>query len=69
MKNFNEIFPNTDLLSCNSSSVTILTYTQYTVCIVPYSLLAWSNPPCGRRLNNAGAPMRLAPPPAVPADE
>lgn len=36
---------------------------------ISFSLLAWSNPPCGKRPNRAGAPMRPAPLPAVPAEK
>ena len=38
---------------------------------LPYkscALLACSSPPCGSRLNSAGAPIKLAPPPAPPAE-
>lgn len=36
---------------------------------LPTSLLAWINPPWGRRPNRAGAPMRLAPAAPPPADK
>ena len=36
------------------------------MCII--ALLAWSNPPWGRRLRRAGAPIKLALPAAPPAD-
>ena len=32
------------------------------------ALLACSSPPCGSKLNSAGAPIKLAPPPAPPAE-
>ena len=36
---------------------------------LPTSLLAWINPPWGRRPNRAGAPIRLAPAAPPPADK